>query len=205
VLSASLFGAILAGLAGFSLFYSPYGPGRPQPVRAEYLVDRVSGEARVELSSTGPLRDLYLREPGALRVVDTRARYLSRALPPIGDLLTPRVTEAGFLDRKNVNLALRPLGTPVRIRLSVSAPEEFVLYDANFPYQREPDGRRYTLLIGANPPLPLEVQLTLPQARSFALGLELEYVEPPAGFEAFGDRAAVRSRLTYRMKLELKT
>jgi hypothetical protein len=174
-------------------------------VRADYLVDRVSGVARVELASAGPLRDLYLREPGGLRVVDTRARYFSRALPPIAELLTPQVTEVGFLDRKNVNLDLRPKGSPVRIRLSVSAPEEFVLYDANFPYQREPDGRRYTLLIGANPPLPLQVQLTLPQARSFALGLELEYGEPPAGFEAFGDRAAVRSRLTYRMRLELKT
>jgi hypothetical protein len=49
------------------------------------------------------------------------------------------------------------------------------------------------------------VQLTLPQARSFVLGLELEYGEPPAGFEAFGDQAEVRSRLTYRMSLELKT
>ena len=203
--SASLFGAILAGLAGFSLFYSPYGPGRPQPVRAEYLVDRVSGEARIELSSVAPLRDLYLREPGSLRAVDIRARYLSRALPPIGDLLTPQVTEVGFLDRKNVNLALRPLGTPVRISLSVSAPEEFVLYDANFPYSASRTAGAIRLLIGADPPLPLEVQLTLPQARSFTLGLELEYGEPPAGFEAFGDRAAVRSRLTYRMKLELKT
>jgi hypothetical protein len=49
------------------------------------------------------------------------------------------------------------------------------------------------------------VQLTLPQARSFQVRLELEYGEPPAGFEAFGDRAAVRSRLTYRMRMELRT
>jgi hypothetical protein len=205
VLSASLFGAILAGLAGFFLLYSPYGPGRPQPVTAEYLVDRESGQALVELASPAPLRDLYLLEPGGLRVVDTRALRVRRVLPPIADLVVPRVTEVGFLDRKNIHLALQPVGEPVRIRLTVSAPEEFVLYDANFPYQRELDGRRYTLLIGANPPLPLAVQLTLPQARSFAVGLELEYGEPPAGFEAFGDRAVVRSRLTYRMKLELKT
>jgi len=205
VLSASLFGAILAGLAGFFLLYSPYGPGRPQPVTAEYLVDRESGQTLVELASPAPLRDLYLLEPGGLRVVDTRALRVRRALPPIADLVVPRVTEVGFLDRKNIHLALQPVGEPVRIRLTVSAPEEFVLYDANFPYQREPDGRRYTLLIGANPPLPLAVQLTLPQARSFAVGLELEYGEPPAGFQAFGDRAVVRSRLTYRMKLELKT
>jgi hypothetical protein len=174
-------------------------------VRAEYLLDRVSGQARVELSSPDPLRDLYLREPAALRVVDTRARSTWRPLPPIPDLVSPKVTEVGFLDRKNIRLALEPVGAPVRVRLSVSAPEEFVLYDANFPYQREPDGRRYTLLIGANPPLPLEVQLTLPQARRFEVGLELVYGGPPAGFEAFGDRAAVRSRLTYRMKMELKT
>jgi hypothetical protein len=205
VVSAALFAVVLSGLSGFFLFYSPYGPGRPQPVRAEYLVDRVSGEARVELASPAPLRGLYLRDPGGLRVVDTRARFASRPLPRIEDLVAPRVTAVGFLDRKNVNLALQPLGSPVRIRLTVSAPEEFVLYDANFPYQREPDGRRYTLLIGVNPPLPLSVQLTLPQARSFVLGLELEYGEPPAGFEAFGDQAEVRSRLTYRMSLELKT
>jgi hypothetical protein len=165
----------------------------------------VSGEARVELASPAPLRGLYLRDPGGLRVVNTRARFARRPLPRIEDLVVPRVTAVGFLDRKNVNLTLQPLGSPVRIRLTVSAPEEFVLYDANFPYQREPDGRRYTLLIGVNPPLPLSVQLTLPQAHSFALSLELEYGEPPAGFEAFGDQAEVRSRLTYRMGLELKT
>ncbi len=205
ILSASLFGAILAGLAGFFLLYSPYGPGRPQPVTAEYLIDRDSGQTRVELASPDPLRDLYLLEPGALRVVDTRARSTWRPLPTIADLVTPGLTEVGFLDRKNIHLALQPVGSPVRIRLTVSAPEEFVLYDANFPYQREPDGKRYTLLIGVNPPLPLDVQLTLPQARSFEVGLELEYGGPPAGFEAFGDRAAVRSRLTYRMRMELKT
>lgn len=205
VVSAALFSVVLSGLSGFFLFYSPYGPGRPQPVRAEYLVDRVSGEARVELASPAPLRGLYLRDPGGLRVVNTRARFARRPLPRIEDLVVPRVTAVGFLDRKNVNLTLQPLGSPVRIRLTVSAPEEFVLYDANFPYQREPDGRRYTLLIGVNPPLPLSVQLTLPQAHSFALSLELEYGEPPAGFEAFGDQAEVRSRLTYRMGLELKT
>ena len=205
ILSASLFGAILAGLAGFFLLYSPYGPGRPQPVTAEYLIDRESGQTRVELDSPASLRDLYLLEPGALRVVDTWARSTWRPLPQIADLVAPRLTEVGFLDRKNIHLALQPVGSPVRIRLSVSAPEEFVLYDANFPYQREPDGKRYTLLIGVNPPLPLDVQLTLPQDRSFQVGLELEYSEPPAGFEAFGDRAAVRSRLTYRMRMEFKT
>ncbi len=205
ILSASLFGAILAGLAGFFLLYSPYGPGRPQPVTAEYLIDRESGQTRVELASPDPLRDLYLLEPGGLRVVDTWARATWRPLPAIADLVTPQLTEVGFLDRKNVHLALQPVGSPVRIRLTVSAPEEFVIYDANFPYQREPDGKRYTLLIGVNPPLPLDVQLTLPQARSFQVGLELEYGAPPAGFQAFGDRAAVRSRLTYRMSMELRT
>ena len=205
VLSAGLFGAILAGLGGFFLLYTPYGPGRPQPVSAEYLVDRVNARAQVVLASPAPLRDLYLLEPGALRVVDTHSRLARRELPPIADLITPRVREVGFLDRKNIHLDLQPVGRPVRVRLTVSSPEEFVLYDANFPYQREPDGRRYTLLIGANPPLPLPVQLTLPQGRSFAVGLELEYGEPPAGYQAFGDRAVVRSRLIYRLSLELKT
>jgi hypothetical protein len=205
VLSSSLLGAILAGLAAFFLLYSPYGPGRPQPVSAEYLVDRDSGQSRVELASPDPLGELYLLEPGGLRVVQTRARSAWRPLPPIPDLVTPRLTEVGFLDRKNIHLGLQPVGSPTRVRLTVSAPEEFVLYDANFPYQREPDGRRYTLLIGANPPLPLDVQLTLPQARSFSLGLELEYGRPPAGFQTFGEQAEVRSRLTYRLSLELKT
>lgn len=204
-LSAVLYGTILVGLFGYFLAYAPYGSGRPQPVEATYRLDLGRGEQVLELASPAPLGRLTLQEPAGPAELSTRSRRLSRPLSGAGELLESSVTELGFLDRKNVNLVFRPWGAPVRLRLVVSSPEEFVLYDANFPYQREPDGRRYTLLIGAYPPLPLEVQLTLPQSRHFALDLELEYDEPPPGFGLRGADKAIQARLLYHTRLELET
>jgi hypothetical protein len=56
-----------------------------------------------------------------------------------------------------------------------------------------------------NPPVPLEVQLTVPQNRTFTVGIALEYLHPPEGYEIKGRFASVRSRLRFRRNLVLKT
>lgn len=205
IVSACLFAVVLVGLLGIFLVYAPYGAGRAQPVTAQYTIDRESEESSLQFSSPAPLGQLHLWDGSELVSIDTRSRSYRVPLPDVGELLETSVSSVGFLDRQNINLTFRPRGAPYRMRLELSSPEEFVLYDANFPYQREPDGRRYSLLIGVNPPLPLSVQLTVPRQHSFTLGMTLEYRQPPAGHEFYGENKTIRTRLTYRTSLELKT
>jgi hypothetical protein len=115
------------------------------------------------------------------------------------------VGEQGFLDRRNITLNLEPRGQPVGVQISLASPEEFVLYDASFPYQREPDGRRYELLIGANPPLPLAVQVTVPQGRHFVVEIRLDYDRLPLEYQVLAPGKSVRARLSYRALLELQS
>jgi hypothetical protein len=81
-----------------------------------------------------------------------------------------------------------------------------VLYDASFPYERQPDGRRYALLIGANPPLPLAVQVTLPQGRSYSVEISLEYDRPPLEYRVHAPPdKLVRAHLSYHTRFALRT
>jgi len=80
-----------------------------------------------------------------------------------------------------------------------------VLFDANFPYTRTPGGKEYTILIGVNPPLPLDVELTVPRNRAFTVEVTLEYLQPPEGYTLTGESVSVSNRLRFRKNLELKT
>ena len=203
--TATLFGLILAGLLTTFFVYAPYGPRRRQPVNATYVIDEVADKRYLELSSPAPLEKLKARDGSTTISIDTSSRLYTLPLSDRREYLDTTISSVGFLDRKNVNLLLTPWSEPYRVRLKVSAEEEFVLFDANFPYTREPGGREYTILIGVNPPLPLNVQLTVPKNRTFTVGITLEYLRSPEGYDLSGEFAAISNRLTFRKDLELKT
>ena len=205
VAGASVFAAVLVGLAVFFMIYSPYGQDRPQPVQALYSFDETGNRQRLRLESPAPLGRLSVWDGRQFTAVDTRSRTWQRDLPLAEQLLVTQVASQAFLDRRNITLDLQPRGEPVEVRVAVASAEEFVLYDASFPYERDPDGRRYALLIGANPPLPLAVQVTLPQGRSFSVEISLEYDRPPLEYRVYAPGKSVRAHLSYRTRLALKT
>jgi hypothetical protein len=205
VAAAGLSAAVLIGLTAFFLTYSPYGPDRPQPLTASFLLDSGAGRRVMELESPAPLGRLSVWDGQRLTAINTRTRTWRQDLPEAEELLVTRVSEQGFLDRRNITLDLAPRGEPVGVHVSLASPEEFVLYDASFPYRRESDGRRYELLIGANPPLPLPVQVTVPQGRDFIVEITLDYDRLPLEYQVFAAGKSVRTRLSYRTLLELKS
>jgi hypothetical protein len=185
--------------------YSPYGNGRSQPVAASYRIDEVAGYSVLELESPAPLGRLTVRSRLGEQSISTRGRTQIVPLQTPEGLLDTALSSLSFLDRKNIAIELRPWGRPHRIRLTLRAPEEFVLFDANFPSVREPGGREYTILVGANPPVPLALQLTVPRERSYSLEITLEYLQGPESYDVAGPGKSVSSRLTFRRQLELKT
>jgi hypothetical protein len=206
VAGASVFAAVLVGLAVFFLSYSPYGQERPQPVLALYSFDETGNRERLRLESPAPLGRLSVWDGRQFTAVDTRSRIWQKDLALTEQLLVTQIVSQAFLDRRNITLDLQPRGEPVEVRVAVASAEEFVLYDASFPYERQPDGRRYALLIGANPPLPLAVQVTLPQGRSFSVEISLEYDRPPLEYRVYAPPGkSVRAHLSYHTRLALRT
>jgi hypothetical protein len=204
-LTAGAFAAILIGLLTVFILYPPYSEQQPQPIQASYVVDEVQDSNFLELSSPAPLRNLKVLNRDNTISIDTRSRMYRLPIDDIGDYLNTEISSVGFLDRKNINLRLIPRGGPYKIALSITSEEELVLFDANFPYIRKPGGREYTILIGANPPVPLEVQLTVPRNRAFSLGIDLEYLHPPEGYQLRAVHGDIRNTLKIRRKLDLKT
>jgi len=47
--------------------------------------------------------------------------------------------------------------------------------------------------------------LTVPKNRTFTVGITLEYLRSPEGYDLSGEFAAISNRLTFRRDLELKT
>jgi len=204
-LTGGFFAVILIGLLLTFFLYSPYGENHPQPITAQYVIDRVEQQQYLELFSPAPLKNIKVVQEAGPISIDTRSRSYRLPLEDSGVYLETDVTSVGFLDRKNIELRLIPWSEPQRVRLNISAEEEFVLFDANFPYTRDPGGKQYTVLIGVNPPFPLPVQLTVPRNRAFTVEITLEYLRAPAGYELSTEHAAVENRLTVRRRLELKT
>ena len=204
-LTAGLFALILVGLLTTFFVYSPYGELRPQPISAVYVIDEVRDEQYLELSSPAPLRNMRSLNGDTTISIDTRSRLYRLPLVNPGEYLETRISSVGFLDRKNVSLSLVPRSEPYRVRLGVFSDAEFVLFDANFPYTRTPGGKEYTILIGVNPPLPLDVELTVPRNRTFTVEVTLEYLQPPEGYALEGDFVSISNRLRFRKNLELKT
>jgi hypothetical protein len=204
-LTAGVFALILAGLLTTFFVYSPYREQRPQPINAVYVVDQVRDDHYLELSSPAPLRNVSALEGSSTISIDTRSRLYRLPLVDQGEYLDTRISSVGFLDRKNVSLSLDPWSEPYRVSLNLSSDEEFVLFDANFPYTRTPGGKKYTILIGVNPPLPLKVELTVPRNRTFTVEVTLEYLRPPEGYSLTGEYVSFSNRLRFRKNLELKT
>jgi hypothetical protein len=204
-LATSLLTIFLAGLFVSFLLYAPYNELNRQPAVAENTVDLAAKSSVLSLSSPAPLGRIEVRDHGRPLLVDTTSsRYrtplpLLPAAPPVG------VSTTGFLDRRNVVLRFQPESAPYQVRLNLSSQEAFVIYDANFPYVRSPEGKRYDLLIGKNPPVPLQVQLTLPRGGRYELEVVLEYRSLPPTLEVRGEHLRLQSRHTVREKIDLRT
>ncbi len=196
---------LLVGHLALFMIYSPYGGKEKQQIVARYLVDRIAKESTLSLNSPAALGHLRIWDTENLVTIDSRSRSYVLPLPEIPELLQSSIESTGFLDRKNLKLILDPTGSPRRFRLTLRSPEEFVLFDSNFPYIRETGGRVYDLLVGVNPPLPLEVELTLPKGRTFELSVEVEYLNNPADFRLFAPDKILDTIFTLRDRLEIKT
>jgi hypothetical protein len=204
-IAAVFLSLFLVCLLTLFMLYAPYDAEHRQPVSADYTIDLVNSRSFLTLSSPAPLGSITLKDSEDVMTIASKARFYTLPLKELPDLLETEISSTGFLDRRNVNLLFSSSARPYRLTLSLSSTEEFVLYDANFPTRRDPDGREYRILIGPNPPLPLPLQLTLPQNMSFELGITLEYLQLPQGYELSGTYKQFTDHYTFQKRLTLKT
>lgn len=203
IASACLLSAATVALCAYLLAGSPFGPANPQPVTITQIMDD-TGVNRIELSSPAPIGEAVIRESTVERRMQIPGSHAVIPLSPRPIPVRTEVNGTGFLNKKNYTVNVFPDDSPTAISARLVSTEEFILLDCSFPFVRE-SAYEYRLLIGAYPPTPLEIQLTLPEGGSFSLTLTMDFDAPLLDVEVLVPAASVKTRLHYAKSLELRT
>jgi hypothetical protein len=204
-LAGSILTLFLGCLLLSFLLFEPYNELNRQPVSVENTVDYPSGTSSLALASPAPLGRMQVLENGRVVPIETDSAGCQLSLSALPPPPRIQVSSTGFLDRKNLIVQFQPQRRPQAVRVHLSGPKAFVLFDANFPYTRSPEGREYDILIGRNPPIPLSLELTLPRGGDFELEIILEYPGLPEQLEVRGENVRLDARQTMRETMALKT
>ena len=196
---------VTAGFSLYLLFFSPYNANNLQHVRVTNTIDINSQVNTVELASTGSLGNINLQVEDKPYFIDTEAKKFIIPLDYFPELLEVENTQKAFLDRKNITLSIATQKPSLNISLVITSGKEFILFDSNFPFKRRQKGTEYEILIGAHPPNPLSVQLTLPAGYSFDFHFDIEYLDFPFRFELTGRNKSFDTSLIIKQKIRLDT
>ncbi len=208
ILAGALFAA--AGLeAARLLTFSPFSPSNPQPLTAiqTLVVDDKGHTASTSLGieSPAPVRGVTLLTTDGIRALPAGWSGASLPLAPVSSPLQVTVTSGQFLQQLNLTLDVQMPSRPRSFTLSVDSPSDFVLYDSSLPALRV-GPRTYRVLVGAYPPDPLSVQLSLPINQSFTLTVTAEFDSPLIGVDVNAPAdARVATRVRIQRTIEVRT
>jgi len=92
------------------------------------------------------------------------------------------VQKSGFLARTVWDLQFTGSVVPEGLSLDLTSldGQPLTVFDCNFPVVLEPEGTRLKIVVGRQPPLPLELRLTLPKTSSARLSVSVAVGDPTA-------------------------
>jgi hypothetical protein len=153
---------------------------------------------------------LSLTSPAPLEAITVVDALGSRRLPASGMGVTlplrpppaspVRITEnsSSFFSQRTVTIDTAMPSSPRTVVVTLSSSKDYILLDSSFPFVRE-SPNRYRILIGAFPPNPLELQLTLPAGGAFTLGFAMEFDLPLIGVQVL---APAYTRASMRVQIQ---
>jgi hypothetical protein len=205
-------GILLVGgglLAAHLATFSPFSPSHPQPVSAIQTINVTSSGdtagSSLEIESPGPLGALAVTDSRGRQTVDPSGTSVVMPLAPVASPVQIRQDSRQFLEERNVNLHIDMPSSPRGVSVSLTSEDDFILFDSSFPSIRVTP-REYRLLIGAFPPNPLDIQLTLPADGTFSLTFTIDFDSPLLGTAiAVEPDAQVNTRVRVVRSLGVRT
>ena len=191
------------------LTFSPFSTESPQPIAAtQTVVVDASGRTSstlLEIESPAPVRGITFSTPGGPRSLP---HHWNGGPVPLDSVESPvQVTfDSGqFLQQRTLSLQVKMPSRPRSFSLAIESADDFILYDSSFPAVRI-GPHSYRLLVGAYPPDPLSLQVSLPIEQAFTLTLTAEFDAPLIGVEVKArPDARVATRVRVVRTLEVKT
>lgn len=206
---AGLLLAVGGVLAVHLATFSPFSASRPRPLVATQTIRvTASGETEstsLDIESPAPLGALSISDPRGARAIYPAGTSARLPLPLVASPLQISQDSSVFLQQRNVQLRVQMASSPRRVVVTLTSEDDFILFDSSYPPIRE-SPRQYRLLIGAFPPNPLPLQLTLPSGGSFTLTLTAEFDTPLIGAAVGADsETRVSTRVRVVRSLGVKT
>jgi len=191
------------------LTFSPFSPEKPQPIVATQTVvvdaSGITSSTSLEIESPAPVQGISLSTPGGPRSLPRDWKGGSVPLERAESPLQVTVDAGQFLKQQTLTLHVDMPSRPRSFSLAIESADDFVLYDSSFPAVRI-GPRSYRLLVGAFPPDPLTLQVSLPIEQAFTLTITTEFDAPLIGIEVkVRPDARVATRVRVVRTLEVKT
>jgi hypothetical protein len=182
-LSTAASGFVTVAFILYLAVHEPYGPENPQPIQATELIDGTERTRRLELESPAPLGELLVLYGDRQYDVSSDLRELFLPQPEARDILDIDVAEDRFLGRVRYTISIAPVAIrPSTVALELrSSDEPFVVYNSSFPYSTRDQARMVEVFVGRNPPVPLEIGLTIAPVSEIEFSVRVtsaETVEP---------------------------
>jgi hypothetical protein len=98
-------------------------------------------------------------------------------------------SRSSFLARSVLRTKLSFSKRPDFLSLHLSGDKELRLYDCSLPYRVDIDGRSAEIFVGARPPEPFELELTVPRGFEARLAVEADYLESLVPYAAAGGQS----------------
>ena len=195
---------VAVGSGSAILTINPYGPGREQPLSARTVIDQDTRSGALTLSSPAPIGWVEVTFAGTGRSLNTRERALTMPLEPVSDLVRFEEWSTGALGGRSIAITFMPEGTPNAILLTLDSSDRFDLLEANYPFRRRGAGS-YEILVGARPPNPLAIELTVPHDLMLALHYAVDYDRSPLELTIESPRKEITSSLRVAGSIAIST
>ena len=154
----------LGGLSGvgYLTFAWPFDGANPQPVRVIETIDQIEGSHRVVFESEARLGTFDVAFGGEVLAIQTDARRFAVQIEDSPDLVRLSERQSQFLNRSRRRLTIEPAFPLSHVEVALQAAEDIIILDANFPVGRAESPQVVRFQIGPSPPVPLEVDYTVP-------------------------------------------
>jgi hypothetical protein len=197
----------LAGLFTYALIFSPYSSENPQEISVVNTIEADRKKNSIEFTGEASLGSISLWDEEGVHRLYTNDKRLTLNREEIPRLLTVESMSSRILDRNNLQLLFNSAGRPYRMSFLLSSEQDFILFDANFPFVREVDRESprvtYRLLVGKHPPNPFPLILTLPDGNRYNLSVRIIYREPPFIFRLYGKDKKFSTEVIYHLDMPL--
>ncbi len=197
-LLAGVTGVVSAAFIAFVVVINPFENDERQVVEIHEHISVAAEERRVSLHSPAPLPALQLTLGDEVHRIDAAGRRHTLRPAGLPQLVQAELMQQAFLDRIQHRLIVEPDERFDDLTIRLQAPESFLLFDSNFPFRMGPEGRSAEIFVGAAPPIPLEVEYTVPSDIPIAATIEAEWFRLSEPFWLSNGHLTVRPRLSLR-------